>query len=264
LDSRRLGIAILVGMVLLGWLVPLVSPYDPSLSSSALLSGPSGQHPFGTDHLGRDVLVRSFAAAQLDLLVAFAGVSVPLVIGTFIGALVGTSKVRLVTSSIGIVIEGINAFPFLILVVAIVGVIGPGVEGLLIALAATGWARYARLARSRATIVGSSDFIAVTSVLGYSRLRILVVHVFPNILPESIAYGISDLVLVVSTVAGLSFLGAGVRPPAAEWGAMMAEGRLYLFQAWWATVFPGLLLTMTSIAATLIALGSRSRSYGGQ
>jgi peptide/nickel transport system permease protein len=256
------GLAMLAPIVALGVLVPLLGPYDPTTGAGMPLTSPSLAHPFGTDDLGRDVFTRTFAAAQLDILLALVGVAIPLLIGTLIGGVIGTTRLRLVSAAWTIVIEGINAFPFIVLVIAIVSVVGPGVQGVLIGLALTNWARYARIARGRALTLRGADFIAATEVLGYSRTRVLLVHVLPNVYSETLAYGVSDFVIVIIVVAGLSFLGVGIRPPAPEWGAMMSDGRLFLTQAWWITTFPGLALSLTAVGVALVAEGLSARARG--
>jgi peptide/nickel transport system permease protein len=161
-----------------------------------------------------------------------------------------------------IIIDAINAFPFLVLVIAIVAIVGPGAQGLLIGLAAVNWARYAKIARARALTLREAEFVLATQVLGYSWMRVLLRHLLPNVYSETLAYGLSDFVVVIITISGLSFLGAGVRPPTAEWGAMMADGRLYLQTQWWMTVFPGLALTATAIGVALLAQGLVGRFAG--
>jgi peptide/nickel transport system permease protein len=256
------GLAILVPIVLLGLLVPLLSPHDPSSGTLLPLAPPSATSPFGTDNLGRDVFTRTFAAAQLDIALALAGVAVPLLVGTLIGAVIGTTRVGAVAAIWTILIEGINAFPFIVLVIAIVSIVGPGVQGVLVGLALTNWARYARIARARALALREADFVTATEVLGYSRVRVLAGHILPNVYSETLAYALSDFVIVVLAVAGLSFLGVGVRPPAAEWGAMMSDGRLFLQRAWWITVFPGLALSLTAVGVALVAQGIDRRARG--
>ncbi len=261
--STLCGLAIFVVIVLLSIVVPWVSPYDPVTGSGEALGAPSRAHLFGTDQLGRDVFTRTFASGRLDLMLALIGVSAPLLIGTLLGSVLGTTRSTLVPWFWLMLIDAINAFPFVVLVIAIVAIMGPGVTGLLIGLAAVNWARYARIARARALILRTSDFIEVTGVLGYSRLRVLVRHILPNVYSETIAYGLSDFVIVVLTVSSLSFLGAGVRPPTPEWGAMMADGRVYLQTHWWITVFPGLALSLTAIGVALLAHGLVGR-YAGE
>lgn len=247
------GLAILIVMVVMGAVVPLVSPYSPTKSAGGQFEPPGLAHPFGTDSLGRDVFVRTFAAAQLDLALALAGVTIPLLVGTIIGAMLGSTKTVVVSVLWQVVIDAINAFPFIVLLIGVLGIVGTGLQGLLIALLLTGWARYARVARTRALTLRDVEFVQATEVLGYSRARILLRHFLPNVFSETLAYALSDFVLVIITVAGLSYLGLGVRPPTPEWGAMMADGRLFLQRAWWITVFPGLALSLTAIGVALIA-----------
>jgi peptide/nickel transport system permease protein len=256
------GLGILSIIVLLGIIVPLVSPYDPLSGNSEALAPPSRSNLFGTDNLGRDVFTRTFAAAGLNISLALAGVGVPLVIGTLLGTLIGTTRSIAIAWFWVSIIDGINAFPFIVLVIAIVAMIGPGVYGILIGLVLTNWARYAKIARAKALALREAEFVQAAYVLGYSRLRILVKHVLPNVISEGLAYGISDFVIVIITVAGLSFMGLGVRPPTPEWGAMMADGRLYLQQEWWITVFPGLVLSLTGIGVALAAYGLERSAKG--
>ena len=259
--ESRWGIAVLVPIILLGSLVPALSPYHPEVAGAGVpLRPPDLAHLFGTDDLGRDVFVRTFAAAQLDMTLAFLGVAGPLLIGTFIGAVIGTTKWPLVSGAWMILIDAINAFPFIAITLAIVALFGSGPQGILAALTLTNWARYAKLARARALVVGKSDYFFATRVLGYSRPRVLLRHVLPNVYAESLAYGLSDFVFVILVIAGLSFLGAGTRPPTPEWGAMMSDGRLFLTTAWWIAVFPGLALSVTAIGVALVADGLEKRS----
>lgn len=249
------GLTILGVVLLLGIFVPIVSPFDAQGGSSEVLVAPSWPHVFGTDQLGRDIFTRTFAAVRLDIMLALVGVSVPLLVGTLLGGLLGTTRSSAISGMWMFVIDAINAFPFNVLVIAIVAVVGLGVKGLLIALALTNWARYAKIARARALTLREADFVHATHVLGYSRARVLIRHVLPNVYSETLAYGLSDFVIVVITIAGLSFLGLGVRPPTPEWGAMMADGRLFLQRQWWITVFPGLVLSLTAIGVALLAQG---------
>jgi peptide/nickel transport system permease protein len=247
------GLVILVVIIGLSIIVPLVSPYDAMASAGEPRLPPSLTHYFGTDQLGRDIFIRTFVAARLDIVLALVAVAIPLVVGTIIGTIVGTTENRVISSLWTIVVDAINAFPLIVLAIGVVAVIGQGVQGLVIALAATNWARYAKIARAGALSLREADFIQVTRVLRYSRTRVLFRHMLPNVYSAAIAYGLSDFVIVIVTVAGLSFLGLGVRPPIPEWGAMMSEGRLFLTVEWWITVFPGLLLSLTAIGVALIA-----------
>lgn len=250
----RAGLLIICALVVLSFVVPLISPYDAQRGTGTdPLTAPSTQHLLGTDHLGRDVLLRTFVAARLDLLLAAVGVSLPLVMGTLIGSMIGSTRIRLVQYLGEVAIEGINAFPTLIVVIALIAAFGPGASSILVALFLTAWARYAKVARGRALTIRELGYLQVARGLGYSWPRILAVHVAPNVFPTTISYAVSDFVIVILAIAGLSFLGAGVQPPTPEWGAMMSEGRLYLAQASWIALGPGILLSITAIAVSLVA-----------
>jgi peptide/nickel transport system permease protein len=177
-----------------------------------------------------------------------------------IGAIAGISRSRVVDGAFQVIVEAINAFPFIILVIGVVSMVGAGIQGLLIGLIAFNWARYARVVRARTLSVRQVEYLEAARVLGYSRTRILLRHVLPNVSGEAAAYALSDFVLVVITVSGLSYLGLGVQPPTSEWGAMMADGRLYLQRQWWLTVMPGLVLCAAALGVAILAQGARLRS----
>lgn len=258
----RTGLVIVGCLVALSLVIPLLSPYDPQRGTGTdPLSPPSVPHLLGTDHLGRDVFVRTFVAARLDLLLAAVGVSLPLVVGTLVGSTIGSTRSRLVQYLGEVAIEGINAFPTLIVVIALIAAFGPGANSILVALFLTAWARYAKVARGRALTIRDIGYLHVARGLGYRWPRILAVHVAPNVFPTTISYAVSDFVIVILAIAGLSFLGAGVQPPTPEWGAMMSEGRLYLAQAWWLALAPGILLSITAVAVSLIASGRTEDAF---
>ena len=156
------GFVIVVAVLVLSVLVPLLSPHPVLSSAGPPLATPSTSHWFGTDQLGRDVFVRTWAAGRLDILIAVVGVSIPLVVGTTLGGILGTSSNRTVNGVWTFVIDSINVFPFFVLVIAVVAIVGPGVKGVIIALAAVNWARYAKIARSRAMVVGNEEYIVAT------------------------------------------------------------------------------------------------------
>lgn len=249
------GVALVGAMLVLGVAVPLLSPYGTTEVAGERLQSPGLAHPFGTDQLGRDVFTRTFAAAQLDFLLALVGVAVPFIVGTAVGGAAGALAPKYVDLAIQLLMESIVAFPFLVLAIAVLAAVGPGIFGVLIAIWITSWARYARLARARAMTLRRSGFIEATHVLGYGPARVLSRHVFPNVYDETLAYALSDFVVVVLVVAALSYLGLGVQPPSPEWGAMMADGQTYLRSHWWLTVCPGVALSVTSVGVSLAARG---------
>jgi peptide/nickel transport system permease protein len=226
------------------------------------MQGPSPHNLFGTDNLGRDVFVRALAATRLDIALAVAAVGVSLVLGTLLGAIMGVTGRSKVSVVLNLVVDSINAFPFIVLALGVVAVAGPSPTGVLSAIILTGWARYARVARTRAAVIANADFVHAARLLGYSRSRVMARHVFPNVYSESFAFALSELVIVILAIASLSFLGAGVRPPTPELGAMISDGRLFLNQAWWISVFPGIVLALAALSIQLIADGQeRMKRY---
>lgn len=256
------GIAMFAAIALTGILYPLFGKYKSDAFVGDSFEHPSWKHPFGLDQLGRDVLSRTFTAVPSDIGVAFLGVTIPLAIGTVIGILLAFVKNRAFVSIVSSLIDGINAFPLLIIAIAMLTVMGPGLANVIIILTIMNWARYARIARTRAVVVMQQNYIEAARLLGYSKRKIIFRHVTPNVSSESLAYALSDFILVIIVVSGLSFLGLAARPPAAEWGAMIADGRTYIGDAWWLTIFPGLALCWSAISLSLIVEGLSRRDRG--
>lgn len=257
------GGLMLGAMLLGGILVPMLSSYHPNELVARPFGPPSATHLFGTDQLGRDVFTRVFAAVYRDLGVAFAGVVVPLVIGTTVGVVLSTLRNPFVLALANTLIEAINALPLLVIAIALITVFGPGLTSIVIILSLTNWARYARIAQTRARLVSQLGYIEAARLIGYPRHQILLRHFLPNISSESIAYGLSDIILVIMLISGLSFLSLGAAPPTAEWGVMMSEGRPFVQNAWWMTIFPGLALCWAGISLSFIAEGLHRREQGG-
>lgn len=253
------GVGMLAVLLLAGIVVPLLSPYETDQSIEIPFLPPSGTFWFGTDGLGRDVFVRVFSAVYLDLGVALLGVLIPFAIGTIIGIGLAVSRSKVLNGVVGSLIDGINAFPLLVLAIALIALLGPGLQSVVVALSVTNWARYARLARTRALVVKQQGYIEAAQTLGYSKPRILFRHLVPNVSSETTAYGLSDLILVILLIAGLSFLGLGAQPPTPEWGAMISDGRPTLQIAWWPVIFPGLALCWAGVSLSFIAEGLTRR-----
>jgi peptide/nickel transport system permease protein len=252
-------VALIVGLCVL---VPIFSPHDPTAFVGSPFEPPSRSHPFGTDAYGRDVFVRVFEGGRLDLMVAAVGVAVPLAVGTVIGSIVAASKMRWLDVIAMRLVDAIMAFPFVILVLTLVLVLGPdagwgvlpaGLPALFAAIFVTSWAVYARLARAEAMSLRQRDYIAAARLLGFSEPRIVMRHLLPSVVRTTGTYAVSDAITIIMVTASLPFLGAGVQPPTPEWGSIMFEGRLVLTSAWWISVFPGLVLALTGIGVSLIA-----------
>jgi peptide/nickel transport system permease protein len=246
--------AILVGLwILLAVFAPLVSPYDPNaVDIMNTLKGPSAAHWFGTDQAGRDVLSRVIHGARIDLLMCLAGVLPSLVIGTTVGLVSGYNS-GFVDTLLMRLFDLTAAFPFFVLVLAIVGVLGPGLVNFFIALACVAWISYARLVRAEVMAVRGSEFVQAAQCLGFSGRVVLFRHVLPNAFGPVVAYAVSDAVLVMLAGASFGFLGMGAQPPLAEWGVMIADGTRFVRQAWWVCAFPG--IAAISLGLGLIFLG---------
>lgn len=256
------GISMFAIITIMGIFHPLLSKYGADEFVGDSLLPPSFAHPMGLDQLGRDVMTRVFAAVPSDLGIAFLGVSIPLITGTVIGIMLGIAQNKYFVTLVSSLIDGINAFPLLIVAIAMVAFLGPGLINVVIILSLMSWARYARIARTRAVVVLQQNYIEAAKLMGYSKKRIVIRHVAPNVSSETLAYALSDFILVIIVVSGLSFLGFAARPPAAEWGAMIADGRTFLGQAWWLTIFPGLAICWSAISLSFIVEGLSRRDRG--
>lgn len=250
---RLAGSGVVASIILGGWIfaalfAPWIAPYDPdAIDMMNMLGAPSAGHWFGTDQVGRDIFSRVLHGARIDLLMCVLGVLPPLLIGTTVGLLSG--YFRGLTDALFMRVYDITvAFPFFVLVLAIVGLLGPGLTNYFIALAIVGWVTYARLVRAEVLVLRDSEYVLAAKVLGFSNRVILLNHILPNALSPVITYAVSDAVLVMLAGASLGFLGMGAQPPTAEWGVMIADGQSFIDQAWWICFFPG-------IAAITLGLG---------
>ncbi|MBQ6120245.1 MAG: ABC transporter permease [Clostridia bacterium] len=229
-----------------------IAPYDPTaVDITARTKAPSAAHIFGTDNYGRDIFSRVVWGTRIDLSIGFFGVLVPLIIGSVIGLLAAWYGGWL-DSLLMRISEIMMAFPFTILVIAIITILGTGTINLYIALWLVGWMSYARLVRADVMTLKKSEFIEAARVAGFSDARILLRHVLPNVISSSIVFAASDMVMCMLTGASMSFLGLGVQPPTPEWGAILNEGRTYITYASWMTFFPGLVLAITGVGLSLL------------
>nr|WP_112864759.1 ABC transporter permease [Rhizobium giardinii] len=240
---------------------PLIAPYDPIYQDAAVrLAMPSLAHPFGTDNFGRDILSRVIWGTRVDLQIAVIGVIFPFLIGTFIGTVAGFFGGFVDTVFMRLV-DIVLAFPFLVLMLSIIAILGPGLSSFYIAMALVGWVSYARLIRAQMLVLKSSDYAVAAVSLGFSRARIMFRHLLPNAIAGSIVFSMSDAVLVLLNGAAISYLGLGVQPPVAEWGVMVAEGQSFITTAWWITLFPGLSIVVLAFGFSL--LGDRFGEWLG-
>jgi peptide/nickel transport system permease protein len=253
--SCNIAIAMLAAFVVVVALGIALSPYDPlAVDLVSALLPPQPGHWLGTDDLGRDVATRILSAATLDLEIALVCVALPFAIGSVIGAVSGYLGGRVDTIIMRIV-DVIWAFPFYVLVIAIVGTLGPGIGNMYLAFALVVWISFARIVRGEVLVVKRLEYVQAAQVLGYGRARIVLRHILPNAITPAMVYAMADIVLTILAVTSLSFLGLGVQPPRAEWGLMIAEGRNLIFDAWWISTFPGLVIIYVGIAFTLLGDG---------
>ncbi|PTE21197.1 D,D-dipeptide ABC transporter permease [Cereibacter changlensis JA139] len=262
LKSNRLamvGLWIVLALVAMAIFAPLIAPYDPLIGGDLRLDRlqpPSWEHLMGTDDLARDIFSRVMHGARLTLmvvaLVAVIATPIGLTIGTTAGYLGGWVDVVLMR-----VTDIFLAFPRLILALAFVSALGPGIENAIIAIALTSWPPYARLARAETLTIRDSDFINAARLQGASRLRILWGHVTPLCLSSVIVRVTLDMAGIILTAAGLGFLGLGAQPPQPEWGAMIAGGRRFIIDYWWVATMPGIAIFVVSLGFNLLGDGLR-------
>ena len=247
-----LGIIIVVAALVMAFFPEQIAPYDPTaVDITVRTKAPSAEHIFGTDNYGRDVFSRVVWGTRIDLSIGFFGVLVPMIIGSIIGLLAAWYGGWL-DSLLMRISEIMMAFPFTILVIAIVTILGPGIINLYIALWLVGWMSYARLVRAEVLKLKKAEFIEAARVAGFSDARILLRHILPNVISSSIVFAASDMVMCMLTGASMSFLGLGVQPPTPEWGAILNEGRTYISYASWMTFYPGLVLAVTGVGLSLL------------
>lgn len=248
-----MGGLVLVGMMVLvalsaSW-IPLADPLHQSLGERLL--PPSSDHWFGTDTLGRDILARVIFGARPTLMIVALVLLATVPFGILIGATAGLWGGWLDAALMRLA-DIFMAFPRLILAIAVAAAVSAGLWTAVIAVALTGWPPYARIARAEIAAVRHADFIQAARALGISPLRLLLRHTLPLCLPSAVVRAALDAPGIVLITAGLGFLGLGLPPPAPEWGAMVAEGRAIVFEAWWVSTIPGLLILTLSLGFNLV------------
>jgi peptide/nickel transport system permease protein len=253
--SLTFGLA-LFGLILCAVIFgPLLSSYQPDTQDlTAILQGPSIHHLLGTDELGRDVLTRLLYAGRTDIKVGVIAVLFPFFFGTTMGIISGFYGGKLDWIVMRIV-DVLVAFPFYVLVIALVFVVGTGTRGIYIAFAIADWVIYARIVRSATLVVRESEYVAAARVGGLGDRRILSRHVLPNVVTQAIVYSMTDIVLVIVAIVTLGFLGLGVQPPTSDWGTMISDGQQFLTTHWMLATIPGIAVVITGLSLSLIGDG---------
>jgi peptide/nickel transport system permease protein len=249
------GGAILLTSLVLAIFPSVFAPYDPNaFDYNALLQAPSTAHLLGTDNFGRDVLSRVIHAYTIDMQIAIFATVFPFVIGTVIGALVGYVG-GLAETIFGRVVDAVITFPFLVLVIAIVSILGPGLVNMYIAVGAVGWVFYARIIAAEVKVQKRLDYADAGRAMGYTHLRIVFRHLLPNSITPAVVYWMTDMALAILLGSSLGYLGLGAQPPASEWGVQIADGKNFMATAWWVSVFPGLAIIVTGLGFSLTGDG---------
>lgn len=257
LRPGRLGPALLPGaflllVVLAALCAPLLAPRDPdAIDMGAALAGPSAAHPLGTDQLGRDQFSRLLYGGRATLLLTAIGTVSIVTLGLTVGVVAGYAGGR-VDLAISTLLTVLLALPSLLLTLAILGVLGPGTTSLLVALVGAGWVGHARIFRAAILGLREQPYVEAAVGLGASRARIVTRHLLPNLLPTVVVLATLDLGALLLTVSSLSFLGLGVQPPTADWGAMLNDARPYFGDLPLLVVVPGVCITAVALASNLL------------
>lgn len=252
-----LGCIIILILIVVAIFAPFIAPYDPIATNLVnRLQPPSADYFFGTDEMGRDIFSRIIWGTRLTLyvvgLVAIIAAPVGIIVGTvsgYFGGFIDTALMRLTDIFL--------AFPKLILALAFVAALGPGIENAIIAISITSWPPYARIARAETITIRNSDFIRAIQLQGASSLRVIIRHIMPLCLSSLIVRVTLDMAGIILTAAGLGFLGLGAQPPSPEWGAMTSSGRAFIIDHWWVITMPGTAIFVVSLAFNLFGDGLR-------
>jgi len=249
------GVTILGLIVLAALAAPLITQHNPTDQDLLhTLAGPSRSHWLGTDELGRDVWSRLAYGARTDLRVAFLAVVFPFTIGTVLGLVSGYYGGWIDTTTNWLV-NVVVAFPFYILIIALVFALGPGTRSIYIAITLVGWVSYTRIIRGEVLVAKRREYVLAARAAGLSDRRILFRHLLPNVVTQAIVFACSDVVLDILAIVTLGYLGLGVQPPTPDWGRMIADGQTFLTTHWELSTIPGIAIVITALGLSLLADG---------
>jgi len=257
------GLLVVLVVTLAAAAAPLVSPFDPlEQDIGQRLREPGWQdaqgrvHALGTDHLGRDILSRIIFGSRIALLVGLAAVLISGVLGMIIGLVAGYFGGRLDDFLMRLADVQL-AFPFILLAIAVIGVLGPSLRNIIVVIGVSSWVVYARVVRGEVLSIREREYVHAAVALGSRHWRVLATHVLPNTFTPWLVVATLDMARVIVIESALSFLGLGVQPPTPTWGGMLADGRVYLSTAWWLATFPGLAILITVLGINLFGDGLR-------
>jgi peptide/nickel transport system permease protein len=242
-------------LVLIAIFAPLIAPFDPNAQNlNVSLIGPSAHHLLGTDQLGRDTFSRLVIGARVDLRVGFIAVLFPFILGTFLGSIAGYfgGWVDIIVMRL---VDVVVAFPFYVLIIALVFVLGTGERSIYIAITAVGWVSYARIIRGEILVAKRLDYVAAAQSGGLSNARVILRHILPNVITQAIVYAMSDIVQDILAIVTLSYLGLGIAPPTADWGSMISDGQNFLTTHWQLSTIPGFAVVVTGLGLSLLGDG---------
>ena len=249
------GLGIVGVMVAAAAAAPLITPYAPNTQDLLhAYAHPSADHWLGTDQLGRDVLTRLVFAGRVDLLVGFFAVFFPFCLGLLLGSLAGYYG-GVVDTVVMRLVDVVVAFPFLVIVIALVFVLGSGQRSIVIAITMVGWVSYARIIRGEVLIQKRQEYTLAAKTAGLSGRRIMLRHLLPNVVTQAIVFAMSDIVLSILSIVTLGYLGLGVPPPTPDWGSMIADGESLLTTQWQIATFPGLVVVVVGLGLSLLGDG---------
>jgi peptide/nickel transport system permease protein len=257
------GLGVVVTVLLAAAFAPWLTPFDPlEQDINHRLREPGWQtaegrvHALGTDHLGRDILARVIFGSRIALVVGLSAVLISGVLGMAIGLVSGYFGGK--TDDFFMRLADIQlAFPFILLAIAVIGVLGPSLRNIIIVIGVSSWVVYARVVRGEVLSIREREFVQAAIALGSRDGRVLVRHVLPNAFTPWLVVATLDMARVIVIESALSFLGLGVQPPTPTWGGMLADGRVYLSTAWWLATFPGLAILVTVLGINLLGDGLR-------
>jgi peptide/nickel transport system permease protein len=246
-------LTILVGMAIFAPVVTRgIDPLKQDLLNT--LASPSAQHWLGTDQLGRDVWSRLVYGARIDLKVGFLAVLIPFILGTTLGSIAGYYG-RWMDTGVMRLVDVVVAFPFYVLIIALVFALGPGVRSIVIAITLVGWVSYARIIRGEILVAKRQEYVMAAQSAGFSTPRIIGRHILPNVIGQAIVFAMSDIVLSILAIVTLGYLGLGVPPPTPDWGAMIFDGQTFLTTHWMLSTIPGIAVIITGLGLSLVGDG---------
>ncbi|MEK8130624.1 ABC transporter permease [Paenibacillus filicis] len=253
-----LGLAVLLAIAVIAVAAPLLAPHDPAQTNVARKLLPPAwsargiaEYPLGTDNLGRDIWSRLIYGSRVSLIVGFCSVIISGMIGIVLGLISGYYG-RWIDVLIMRIVDALLAIPTILFMMLFMFVLGPGIGTLIFVIGVTSWVSYARMIRSEVLAVRERDFVRSAKAVGAGDLRIIFVHVLPNVISSFIVISTLSIGRVIIAEASLSFLGLGIQSPDVSWGGMLSDGRQYLATSWWVATFPGIIITITVLAVIFV------------